>query len=78
MGLRRFVRCDEGCVLTGTITPATGKNHSISDHSMVQRQFQIFERATRKFRADVRLWVQYIDVAQRENAKQLASRVCAR
>ena len=61
-----------------TTTLATGKNHSISDHSMVQRQFQIFERATRKFRADVRLWVQYIDVAQRENAKQLASRVCAR
>ena len=45
---------------------------------MVQRQFQIFERATRKFRADVGLWVQYIDVAQRENAGQLASRVCAR
>ena len=63
---------------TEIITLATGKNHSISDHSMVQRQFQIFERATRKFRADVRLWVQYIDVAQRENARQLASRVCAR
>ena len=75
MGYARFV---EGFILTEITTLATGKHHSVSDHSMVQRQFQIFERATRKFRADVRLWVQYIDVAQRENARQLASRVCAR
>ena len=78
MRLRRYVRSVEGYILTEITTLATEKNHSISDHSIVQRQFQIFERATRKFRADVRLWVQYIDVAQRENAKQLASRVCAR
>lgn len=53
------------------------KQHSLSDHSIVQRQFTIFERATRKFKGDVRLWVQYIDTAKREHASQLAGRVCA-
>ncbi|KAJ7782891.1 U3 small nucleolar RNA-associated protein 6-domain-containing protein [Mycena metata] len=43
-----------------------------------RRQFHIFERALKKFKADVGLWVQYIDVAKREGAHTLVGRVVAR
>ncbi|KAG8806239.1 U3 snoRNP protein, partial [Serendipita sp. 399] len=52
--------------------------HSVSSHSIRQRQFSIFERATRKFKADVRLWVQYIDVAKKEGAGNLVGQVVAK
>ncbi|PVG02629.1 hypothetical protein CPB86DRAFT_794033 [Serendipita vermifera] len=52
--------------------------HSISSHSVLQRQFSIFERVTRKFKGDIRLWVQYIEVAKREGAGNLVSRVVAK
>ncbi|KAG8782554.1 U3 snoRNP protein [Serendipita sp. 405] len=52
--------------------------HSISSHSIRQRQFSIFERAMRKFKADIRLWVQYIEVAKKENAGNLVGRVVAK
>ncbi|KAJ6603131.1 U3 small nucleolar RNA-associated protein 6-domain-containing protein [Mycena sp. CBHHK59/15] len=51
---------------------------SISDYALVRRQFHIFERALKKFKADVGLWIQYIDVAKREGANTLVSRVTAR
>ncbi|KAJ7039218.1 U3 small nucleolar RNA-associated protein 6-domain-containing protein [Mycena alexandri] len=51
---------------------------SISDYALVRRQFHIFERALKKFKADVGLWVQYIDVAKREGAHTLVGRVVAR
>nr|GAT57755.1 predicted protein [Mycena chlorophos] len=54
-------------------TPAT-----ISDHSLVRRQFQIFERALKRFKADVDLWLEYISVAKREGASTLVGRVVAR
>ncbi|KAG6821051.1 hypothetical protein H0H93_007941 [Arthromyces matolae] len=51
---------------------------SISDYALVRRQFHIFERAIRKFKADVGLWIQYIQVAQREGARALVGRISAR
>jgi hypothetical protein len=51
---------------------------SISDYALVRRQFQIFERALKKFKSDVGLWIQYIDVAKREGARTLVGRITAR
>ncbi|PPQ98431.1 hypothetical protein CVT24_004110 [Panaeolus cyanescens] len=51
---------------------------SISDYALVKRQFEIFERAVRKFKSDVGLWVQYIQVAKREGARSLVGRITAR
>ncbi|KAF8497669.1 U3 small nucleolar RNA-associated protein 6-domain-containing protein [Gautieria morchelliformis] len=51
---------------------------SISDFALVRRQFHIFERALRKFKADVALWVQYIELAKREGARALVGRISAR
>ncbi|KAG6844416.1 hypothetical protein H0H87_007071 [Tephrocybe sp. NHM501043] len=51
---------------------------SISDYAIVRRQFHIFERAIRKFKSDVGLWIQYIQVAQREGARALVGRITAR
>jgi hypothetical protein len=44
----------------------------------VRRQFHIFERAVNKFKSDVGLWVQYIQVAKREGARALVGRITAR
>jgi U3 small nucleolar RNA-associated protein 6 len=44
----------------------------------VRRQFQIFERALRKFKSDVGLWTQYIQTAQRAGARALVGRITAR
>ncbi|KAJ7124943.1 U3 small nucleolar RNA-associated protein 6-domain-containing protein [Mycena epipterygia] len=51
---------------------------TVSDYALVRRQFHIFERALKKFKADVGLWIQYIDVAKREGANTLVGRVTAR
>ncbi|KAJ7497093.1 U3 small nucleolar RNA-associated protein 6-domain-containing protein [Mycena latifolia] len=51
---------------------------TVSDYALVRRQFHIFERALKKFKADVGLWIQYIDVAKREGAHTLVGRVTAR
>ncbi|EIM81259.1 uncharacterized protein STEHIDRAFT_67150 [Stereum hirsutum FP-91666 SS1] len=51
---------------------------SISDYALVRRQFHIFERALKKFQADVGLWVQYIQLAKREGARALVGRITAR
>ncbi|KAF8971048.1 U3 small nucleolar RNA-associated protein 6-domain-containing protein [Flammula alnicola] len=51
---------------------------TISSYALVRRQFHIFERAVRKFKADVGLWVQYIQVAKREGARALVGRITAR
>lgn len=54
-------------------TPTT-----ISDYALVRRQFHIFERALKRFRADVGLWIQYVEVAKREGARTLVGRITAR
>lgn len=51
---------------------------TISDYALVRRQFHIFERAVKKFKSDVGLWVQYIEVAKREKADALVGRIIAR
>lgn len=51
---------------------------TVSDFALVRRQFQIFERALKKFRDDVGLWVQYIQAARRAKARALVSRICGR
>ncbi|KAH9855257.1 U3 small nucleolar RNA-associated protein 6-domain-containing protein [Lenzites betulinus] len=51
---------------------------SISDYALVRRQFQIFERALKKFKGDVGLWIQYIQVAKKEGARALVGRITAR
>lgn len=51
---------------------------SISDYALVRRQFHIFERALKKFKSDVGLWVQYVQVAKREGARALVGRIIAR
>ncbi|CDO69297.1 hypothetical protein BN946_scf184976.g16 [Trametes cinnabarina] len=51
---------------------------SVSDYALVKRQFQIFERALKKFKGDVGLWIQYIQVAKKEGARALVGRITAR
>ncbi|OBZ67094.1 U3 small nucleolar RNA-associated protein 6 [Grifola frondosa] len=51
---------------------------SVSDYALVRRQFQIFERALKKFKGDVALWIQYIQVAKKEGARALVGRITAR
>ncbi|KAI5117768.1 hypothetical protein M0805_005199 [Coniferiporia weirii] len=51
---------------------------TISDFALIRRQFQIFERALKKFKDDVGLWVQYIQAAQRVQARAIVSRICGR
>ncbi|XP_006460937.1 hypothetical protein AGABI2DRAFT_185273 [Agaricus bisporus var. bisporus H97] len=51
---------------------------TVSDYSLVRRQFNIFERALKRFKNDVGLWVQYIQLAKREGARTLVGRITAR
>lgn len=51
---------------------------SVSDYAIVKRVFQIFERAIRKFKGDVGLWMEYIRVAEKVKAKALAGKITAR
>ncbi|KAG9316692.1 U3 small nucleolar RNA-associated protein 6-domain-containing protein [Chiua virens] len=51
---------------------------TISDYALVRRQFQIFERALKRFKSDVGLWIQYVQVAKREGAPALVGRITAR
>ncbi|TFK25525.1 U3 snoRNP protein [Coprinopsis marcescibilis] len=51
---------------------------SISDYAFVRRQFLVFERALKRFKSDVGLWSQYIQVAKREGARALVGRITAR
>ncbi|KAF9467295.1 U3 small nucleolar RNA-associated protein 6-domain-containing protein [Collybia nuda] len=51
---------------------------TVSDYAFVRRQFHVFERALKKFKSDVGLWIQYIQVAKREGARALVGRITAR
>ncbi|TFK75351.1 hypothetical protein BDN72DRAFT_787292 [Pluteus cervinus] len=51
---------------------------TISDYALVRRQFQIFERALKRFNSDVGLWLQYIQLAKKEGARALVGRITAR
>lgn len=54
-------------------TPVT-----VSDFALVRRQFHIFERALKRFKSDVGLWIEYIQLAKKENARSLVGRITAR
>ncbi|KAK2467824.1 hypothetical protein APHAL10511_000119 [Amanita phalloides] len=57
----------------------TGRGpRTVSDDALVKRQFEIFERALKRFKADVDLWIEYIRVAQSAGARTLVGRVTAR
>lgn len=51
---------------------------TLSDYALVRRQFHIFERAVKKFKSDVGLWIQYIQVAKQQGARSLVGRITAR
>jgi hypothetical protein len=50
---------------------------SISSYSLVKRILYIFERATKKFKGDIGLWIQYAEVAKKEGARKLVGKVLA-
>ncbi|KAJ3775345.1 U3 snoRNP protein [Lentinula raphanica] len=51
---------------------------TISDYALVRRQFDIFERAVKRFKSDVGLWIEYIQLAKREGARSRIGRITAR
>ncbi|KAF9793182.1 U3 small nucleolar RNA-associated protein 6-domain-containing protein [Thelephora terrestris] len=55
-----------------------GSRRTLSDYGIVKRVFQIFERAVRKFKGDVGLWMEYIRVAEKVGAKALGGKITAR
>ncbi|KIY44507.1 hypothetical protein FISHEDRAFT_21736, partial [Fistulina hepatica ATCC 64428] len=77
MGLERLrrLRADR---LGRLAHPGLKGPHTVSDHSIVKRQYAIYERAVKKFKDDVPLWVEYIKCARREGASGLVGRICAR
>ncbi|KAI9010502.1 U3 small nucleolar RNA-associated protein 6-domain-containing protein [Phycomyces nitens] len=44
-----------------------------SDYAGNKRIFELFKRATNKFKGDVRLWIQYIDFAKKAGANNILS-----
>ncbi|CAE6531606.1 unnamed protein product [Rhizoctonia solani] len=57
---------------------STDNRSSLADYCVVRRQFFILERAVRKFKSDVSLWVQYIELAKSNNARSLVGKLCSR
>ncbi|KAG8846897.1 U3 snoRNP protein [Tulasnella sp. 330] len=51
---------------------------SLADYCLVRAQHHTFERATRRFKDDVGLWVQYFNLAKREKSNSLAGSIAAR
>lgn len=51
---------------------------SVSDYALVQRQFHIFERACKKFKSDVGMWIQYIQLADKMGARALVGKITAK
>ncbi|KZT70904.1 hypothetical protein DAEQUDRAFT_724645 [Daedalea quercina L-15889] len=72
MGLETLRRKRAARILDGSQPP------SVSDYALVRRQFHVFERALKKFKSDVGLWIQYIQVAKKEGARTLVGRITAR
>ncbi|KAF8606323.1 hypothetical protein BDV93DRAFT_413375, partial [Ceratobasidium sp. AG-I] len=59
-------------------TNATETKTSLSDYCVVRRQFYIMERAVRKFKSDISLWIHYIELAKSNNARALVGKLCSR
>ncbi|KAG9018679.1 U3 snoRNP protein [Tulasnella sp. 427] len=56
----------------------SGKGPSKADYCLVEAQFNVFERAVRRFKDDISLWVQFIEHARREKAVVLTGKLTAR
>lgn len=54
------------------------KKTTLSDHAGMRRIHFIFDRACRKFRAETKWWLQWIDYSLRTNAAKASSRIFAR
>ncbi|TRM56153.1 U3 small nucleolar RNA-associated protein 6-domain-containing protein [Schizophyllum amplum] len=52
--------------------------HTLSDHSITQRQYTIFERAVKKWKDDLGLWIEYLNVLRRNGANKKIAGVCTR
>lgn len=76
--LSTFSFCAPNCLIFIWLSEVPRTPATISDYSLLRRQFQIFERALRKFKDDVSLWIQYIQAAEKAHARSLVSRVCGR
>ncbi|KAG8785644.1 U3 snoRNP protein [Ceratobasidium sp. 428] len=57
---------------------ATETKTSLSDYSIIRRQFYVLERAVRKFKNDVSLWIHYIELAKSNRARALVAKLCSR
>ncbi|KAG8782083.1 U3 snoRNP protein [Ceratobasidium sp. 428] len=57
---------------------ATETKTSLSDYSIIRRQFYVLERAVRKFKNDVSLWIHYIELAKSNRARALVGKLCSR
>eukprot|EP00884_Botryococcus_braunii_P019137 jgi/Botrbrau1/5907/Bobra.0366s0084.2 len=57
---------------------ATEGKHSLADKALVRRVHFIFERATRKFSGDLRLWLAWLDFCQAHSSKRMFSRVATK
>jgi len=66
------------CLLNWYLLESGHAPPTVSDYALVRRQFHIFERALKKFKSDVGLWIQYIQVAKGEGARALVGRITAR
>ena len=62
--------------LPNTGTSITGA--TVSDHAGVRRVHFIFDRGLRKFKGDLRFWLQYIDFAQRSQSTHALGRILAK
>jgi hypothetical protein len=65
-----------GCASFGSLTAVLlacvenpSMKPSISSYSLVRRILHIFDRATKKFKGDVGLWIQYAEIAKKQNAR---------
>eukprot|EP00501_MAST-03F_sp_TOSAG23-6_P001361 GSMAST32.ASY1.ANO1.1413.1 assembled CDS len=51
------------------------RKHSISDHAGRRRIHHIFERALRRYKEDVRMWLQYAAFCQRTKSRKVLSKL---
>lgn len=72
-----FVKADLRPSLPSFASENAHSKPSISSYSLVKRILYIFDRATKKFKGDIGLWIQYAEVAKKEGARKLVGKVLA-
>ena len=53
-----------------------GGSRSLADHAIVRRVHFIYQRATRKFRGDLRLWSAWLQFCKDTGSARKLSQVC--